>query len=62
MGAPVERLEPSRRERLAQLMLVPSLGPPVTPRERVEAALGREFAGFLIDALSRQVGPGSSSP
>jgi hypothetical protein len=57
-----EQAEPSRRERLTKMVLVTELGPPETARERVEAALGRELAGFLIEALSRQVRPGSSSP
>jgi hypothetical protein len=59
----VSPIGPPRTEHLARLVLVPGLPPLPSPRERVEDALGRELAGFLISALSGSHGRlGSSSP
>ena len=51
---------PAFSRRLAHLVLVPAF---LTPRERLDAALGPELARFLLSALTgqgRRVG--SSSP
>ena len=57
--SPNGRSEVIYSRRLAHLVLVPAFS---TPRERLDAALGPELAGFLLAALTAQGRVGSSSP
>jgi hypothetical protein len=57
--SPNGRSEVIFSRRLAHLVLVPAYS---TPRERLDAALGPELAGFLLAALTAQGRVGSSSP
>jgi hypothetical protein len=51
-----------RSVHLEHLILLPSFPAPVTARDRLERALGRDLASFLIAALSGSQGRGVSSP
>jgi hypothetical protein len=50
---------PAFSPRLARLVLVPAF---LTPRERLDAALGPDLARFLLSALTGHGRVGSSSP
>jgi hypothetical protein len=51
-----------RSVHLEQLILLPSFPDPSPARDRLERALGRDLASFLIAALSGNQGRGASSP